>query len=291
MRPLSLLCALLNLLFLGMPSYAQNQTQDKTHSGETHSDETQVLAFQELKPKPKDILSRMPRGARSLNFGSIPMGPNNSDILIHIYTLSSRTDARQVNRMDLFQWHQSKGRMRLSRLHSLNIDSDGDANPAGVLPYARWLDTQNQRFPVLITYGQGGFGGYAYVFVFAKGLSSPPVLQKFDYYWNIGHGHSSVTFDKVDERGFMEVVQKEHLGSSEPSPSDRDRETVLYWNGSEFVPRDDRKRDLIYLSVGVIALVGILCFKLHKAMNSSPIDLENPPRRSHRRVRSDKRKA
>jgi hypothetical protein len=237
MKYILILCVLLSTCFDISLAVAQQQN----------------IKFVELKSVPKDVLSQMPKEAKSLRLGTMQIGPKNTSVLFHIYNLGSEpvkrndsyTDDVQINRLALFRRTRHAGKSKLVKLSTVAIDSFNDINPAKGLMYGQWLDTKTNRFPVLILqgHGGGGFGGIWFTFVFANGIDKPPVIQQFDYYTNIGHGGGYAAFDKVDERGFMMVVATEYESGIEPSPSDVSRETRLYWNGKKFAPRAVPARD------------------------------------------------
>jgi hypothetical protein len=228
MKPFVISCALAGLLLHAFPAAAQQQR----------------LQFNEQKPAPREARARLPRGAKSLRFGTLKIGSQNSDVLIHIYRLGTRkvegsNQDIQVCRLDLLRRRRVKGRTRLARLSTLKIDSYNDVDPAEGSLSGQWLDTKRHRIPVLLLQanGGGGFGTDYFVFVFAGGLNKPPIIQKFGSSYNPGQDGNSFTFDAVDERGFM-VVNPLFNSFGAPPPVNELGPSTLYWSGKKFDRRE-----------------------------------------------------
>ncbi len=201
----------------------------------------QQIQFIEVKPVLKAALSQMPIGSRSLQFGTLKIGTRGINVVVHTYIIGVRhikrddvvVDVVNLYRMDLFRRARVNNKDTLHKLNSIQFEVAGRMN----LVYAQWLDAKTKRFPVFVLQGaSAGFGRKWLTMVFTLGTSKLPVVQEFEDSFNL-ESSTSISFDGVDERGYMMVIKSFREGGSEPSASDISLDTSLYWNGKEFVSR------------------------------------------------------
>ena len=201
----------------------------------------ELVKFEIKKTVPSDVLAQMPQGATSLRFGTLKIGPNNTDVLLHIYSVDSRSTSysylgnlQRTSVIDfyfsMFQRVRRGHRSILRRLQSVRTNAIETIN-------GTWLDAKRRRYPVIwMSKGGGGFGGTESLFVFNKGLDHGPVAESYSWTHNIGHFDSSVSL-YTDERGVLMIKLWFREGSTEMTSSDVIGNMDLYWNGQRFEPR------------------------------------------------------
>jgi hypothetical protein len=189
------------------------------------------------------IKALMPRRAKSHQIGAYKFRTDGPEVVFHLYEipLTAKEKAEDDNpdageshncRLDILELRKTKTRKKWVRINSISLQN---------LPFhevsfdLKWADPKRKQIPIisiyLVTVGfTGGFGEYLLV-NFPKGLSKPATYNGFSWGGN-SYETTNVSFEEVDERGFMIIRSDFHEFSAE-----RNTPTFFIWNGSKFVKR------------------------------------------------------
>lgn len=207
-----------------------------------------------FKLTPPAIQKATPKGAKILETASFPIGPNRSDVLVHLYgdapshSSSSDVDGIPANTLlsgglDLFVQRGA----HLTRIRSFKFerpDEEEEYSDGGTVlkvtepaPFTvgevHWLDTKKTK-PIITLFvpGYRGEEGSYVFFVFNKGLMQAPARQNFRY-WKDLYGRREIEFISYDKHGNLTIADRFF---DDMADNDINRSNILYlfWDGSKF---------------------------------------------------------
>jgi hypothetical protein len=232
-----------------------------------------VLPLTKARSVPQDVLSRMPRGGKSLRFGSDRIGPQGRPVLLHLYQFKG------ASYLDFFERTAQARRPKASqptlmRLNSIRLDRKDDCDPATGTFSTHWLDPQEQQMPLLKieATGGGGFGGLWFLYVFPQGLKGRVIRQTFDFSFGSNGYYRSLACGPPDDQGLLTVRQSDGIvTTSDMTPEQvaennkNKRETIFHWNVDGFVAPDDPSIVQVKSAVG-IGSSGVPLLRLAQAL-------------------------
>lgn len=181
---------------------------------------------------PSAVRAVLPRGAVSVDLERLPIGPNGTPILAHLWTVERPQSPANASPpfqivpfcLDLFE--PATGANNWSFVNAVVY---GDyAKPGKV--FTRWLQPKQKLGAVIIIASSTGYPGLSTtltLIAFPYGLASSSYQQAFSA-GGSGGGGISYTFDGIDARGYLTATRIDYLYGKQ-------KRTVLTWNGHEFV--------------------------------------------------------
>ncbi len=196
---------------------------------------------------PTEVRAKLPRGATSFLCERLPIGPQGTKMLVHVWGAVRSAQPRGYSPyldspfcVDVFEPVQrSKGRWGWHLVSSAAYTDS--TQPRAVVPH--WLRPAKKQGPVLeIISGNGapGVSTYHTLLAWNEGFRegySAPVPQEFSS-GGSGGGLISQKFDQLDSRGYMTIVTENSFGN-------RILDVTTYgWNGSRFVTTSTKSWDV-----------------------------------------------
>ena len=202
---------------------------------------------------PAIVRREVPASGITKFFGVWKSESTKRDILIHFYSAPTKEEPL-LCKVDVFERLRSIKGNSLRRINSAQLNENPELfsyvtnnvpNTVVTLTYGAdviWANQKEKKIPVLRFHvlSSGGLHGQYddYILIsFAQGWNNKAKVQ---YYESRGDTNefSWVTFDKVDERGFMVVTTWHDVageGTGNPTKVEH------YWNGETFAAKDDKK--------------------------------------------------
>lgn len=196
-----------------------------------------VVTLKYSKQMPPAIRRAVPRGGKSLFFGTCRMAAGGPALQVHFYRTAAivkRHDStglwisEPVHKLDIYE---GTGR------HSRRVNSTKFVFATGYPKFGAdilWVDPQTRRMPVVRVhyFDPNGFygmvGGYL-LLAYPQAWRGPASVHRYSYGGDLREANS-VQFDRVDERGFLMPVTS--YGNRD---HDGDSSTEHRWNGEKFV--------------------------------------------------------
>lgn len=200
---------------------------------------TPILYSRDL---PKSVLKLMPRGAKSLFWGTFSPRKGSALMAIHLFNRKQQEKENAYIRLLAFDLFQRKGRA-WQKINRLPVEYLPTANGSTLTVNAQflWIDRQRTlpliKLRVFISQAGDGPLGDEVAVAFPHSFTSPASAQS----WTWGSWSSSSSFGQVldwsrrDKKGFLQVTVKVLL-RDEFAPK---QEAVWHWRNGEFTPYND----------------------------------------------------
>jgi hypothetical protein len=189
---------------------------------------------------PAYVFKRVPRGSKSIFYGTWTNPKTKQPLSLHLYRLKRRipkgwAGALLDYKVDVYELFRTT-KLRLANTFSFSTD---DEELVGIYIRQLWLDPVAKKSPIvqfdLIVDDFYGSSTTTVLVVCPKGIKNRPLYQYFGRWWNqTESGWTDINDSLSDANGYLllkRYFSRAPHGETEPV------ETKLYWNGKQFAEK------------------------------------------------------
>ena len=190
---------------------------------------------------PKSVSRLMPRGAKSLFWGTFSPKKGSAQMAIHLFNQTSeepRTNFTRMLELDLFQRHGKIWRA-IKRVPVQYSAAFGGTDKAVDTQFF-WVDPQRKipllKFRVFDPSGFRGAVGDEIAVFFPNGFTGSATTQAWAWgYWSSSDSLGQTSnWSQRDENGFLKITFE--LGTTNPDPAQQKHITIWRWQDRKFSP-------------------------------------------------------